>query len=239
MSPLCRTLPRLFFQQDDGTPQGGGSSRRPRRLSLDDVTAQFGDDLDALRRAYRDAQADAVQFRWDRNQARERVAELERQVPPEGAVVLTAAEAAQWQQYRALGEAPAVALRLHDAEGAASELASLRRERQIGEVAQASGYNARVLARLAGDQSFELRDEQHEGQAVRRAYIRDGETLVPLADYATRTWGEFMPALAPATEPPGTPPAPPRVPYPPQPPAASGTSGDLVAEYLAARTPRA
>jgi hypothetical protein len=135
----------------------------------------------------------------ENHQYRERIRQLEQQLPGEGAVVLSGDQAAAWQTYQGLGAPTDVQQRLTAAEQAQNELAGLRRAEQIRGVAEAAGYKPGVLERLAEGLTLELREDQRDGQTARVPYVVSGESqqqqATPLADYAQQHWADFLPAL--------------------------------------------
>jgi hypothetical protein len=136
----------------------------------------------------------------ENHQYRERIRQLEQQLPGEGAVVLSGDQALAWQAYQGLGAPTDVQQRLTAAEQAQNELAGLRRAEQIRGVAEAAGYRPTVLERLAEGLEFEVREEQRDGQTARVPYVvtksEQGEQRTPLADYAQQHWADFLPALS-------------------------------------------
>lgn len=240
---------RLIQRSSDGDNGGGGGSQgqpptgsqaRIPRLSRDEVLQRFERDPEGTADHYRDLERDGRRYRQKIDTLEDQAAALAKRQTPEGAIVLTSQDAALWAEYRKLGEPADLSTKLSTAETAASELASLRRERHMADVASSTGWNARVLAHLAADRQIELRDEQGEQGPTKRAYIKDGDQFHPADDFARQHWADFLPSLSGSQQgngqPPATPPTP-RVPYPPQGATQSGTTGDLVGDYLARREP--
>jgi hypothetical protein len=177
--------------QNQPQPQGGGTGGR------DEATILEG--LQNLIRRQGGADATAQLLYHENARHRERIRQLEQQLPGEGAVVLTGDQAAAWQTYQGLGAPNDVQQRLTAAEQAQNELAGLRRAEQIRGVAEAAGYRPTVLERLAEGLEFEVREEQRDGQTARVPYVVSGEgqqqQATPLADYAQQHWADFLPAL--------------------------------------------
>jgi hypothetical protein len=173
-------------------PQGVGTGGR------DEATILEG--LQNLMRRQGGADATAQLLYHENARHRERIRELEQRVPGEGAVVLSGDQVQAWQTYSQLGAPTDLQQRLTAAEQAQQELAGLRRSEQIRGVAEAAGYKASVLERLAEGLTLELREEQREGQAARVPYVVSGEgqqqQATPLADYAQAHWADFLPALS-------------------------------------------
>jgi hypothetical protein len=178
--------------QNQPQPQGGGTGGR------DEATILEG--LQNLIRREGGADATAQLLYHENARHRERIRQLEQQLPGEGAVVLSGDQAQAWQTYQGLGAPTDVQQRLTAAEQAQQELAGLRRAEQIRGVAEAAGYRPTVLERLAEGLEFEVREEQRDGQAARVPYVvtksEQGEQRTPLAEYAQTHWADFLPALS-------------------------------------------
>jgi hypothetical protein len=86
---------------------------------------------------------------------------------------------------------------------AISELTTLRRDKAIAEAAEAAGFKAKVLGQLpkVATLTFTIKDETENGQPVKRAYVKDGDTEELLTTYAERVWEEFLPVLSADTNP--------------------------------------
>jgi hypothetical protein len=171
--------------QNPPQPQGGGQDWQQ---SLSNLIRREGG-----------ADATAQLLFQENREHRQRIRQLEQQLPGEGAVVLTGDQAAAWQAYQGLGAPTDVQQRLTAAEQAQNELAGLRRAEQIRGVAEAAGYRPTVLERLAEGLEFEVREEQRDGQTARVPYVvargEQGEQRTPLVEYAQAHWVDFMPAL--------------------------------------------
>jgi hypothetical protein len=132
----------------------------------------------------------------ENRQYRDRIRQLEQQVPGQDAVVLSGDQVQAWQAYQGLGAPTDVQQRLTAAEQASTELATLKRAEQMRAVADAVGYKPGVLHKLADGLTLEMREEQVEGQAARVPYVVTGENQAqPLTDYAQQHWADFLPAL--------------------------------------------
>lgn len=182
---------RPLFEADKGDGGGnqGGGSPAPAAASAGDPLAAFQRLLD---RSGSDAASLARQLFDENYRYRDRIRELERSVPAQGAVVLSADDAKLWDAYKQLG-APG------DVVKSLTEGRSLRRDLELRDVASAAGYNADVLRTLAGELGFEVKAETKDGKAVQTVYVKgaDGQPT-PLETYAAAQWAAFMPALRPA-----------------------------------------
>lgn len=131
-------------------------------------------------------------------QLRDARRDLERRLPADGAVVLAGDDVKRWQTYQGLGAPDTIQTALAERDAAKGELTTLQRSKAIADAAQASGYKSSVLERLpkADTLQFTIKDENENGQTVRRAYVKDGDTEELLTTYAEREWKDFLPALA-------------------------------------------
>jgi hypothetical protein len=187
---MFRSHLRPLFEADKGDPTGGtGGSPAPAAASAGDPMAAF---QNLLNRSS-DAAALARQLFDENYRYRDRVRELERQVPAQGAVILSADEAALWQSYKQLG-APA------DVQKVITEGKTLKRDLELRDVASAAGYSVDVLRTLAGELAFEVRDEQKDNKPVKAVYVKVDGKDIPAETYAAQQWAAFLPALKPAQQ---------------------------------------
>jgi hypothetical protein len=128
---------------------------------------------------------------------RDRIRQLQGQLPAQGATVLSAEQAAQWTAYQALGAPDALTTQLQGAQTSQAELARLQRERMVASAAEAAGYKASVLSQLPGADklTFEVREADVDGKKVKHVFVKDGDKETPLADHAKNQWADFLPAL--------------------------------------------
>lgn len=177
-----------------GTGGGEGGGQGSRRSSAD-VLQQYGND--AIRMADRVATLEAENYRY-REQKRDLTAQVEslkKVQTPEGATVLTAADATAYEAYKAFGKPDEVKAALAERETLAAEVATTKRERALGEVAAAAGWNPAPLRRVGLDREYELREQTVDGKAAKVPYIKDGDAFKPLADYAASEWPDLIPSL--------------------------------------------
>lgn len=196
----------------DDPPAGGGAAgadddrhvaspdgERPRPS---DVLARYGRDGDAaLKMAERLSEQESANYklREKNRQLRDEVSALRSKAAPEGAVMLDANEAAQWQAYQELGvDPPSLKAALAERDEAKGRLTALEREKIVRDVAEAAHYKPGVLGQLPGADAltFELRDTTVDGETKKAAFVKyaDGQ-VTPLADYAQEHWADFLPAL--------------------------------------------
>lgn len=187
--PAIGRTPVLFFEPDAGTGGGGGSPAPQGDANLQEM----------LRRTNGDAMALAGQLYAELTATRARV-------PAAGSVVLPAADAANYEAFRALGDPAALAQKLKDAEAHAGELATIKRQQLLNSVAEigdgTNKYKASVLGQLPGADklAFDVRDLGGDKKAV---VVKTEAGEVGLADYAKQHWADFLPSLMVAAQ--GTP----------------------------------
>lgn len=178
-------------QEQDQEQRGAGGPPKPS-----DLLSRYNGDAVRLAERLSDALDDAYKHRKRRDELQGQLDALSARVPSEGSVVLNADEASAYQAYIALGKPQELSERLEQAETAAADAKSLRRQATIRDAAQVSGYKPAVLERLAADLTLELRDLTENGQTVKAAFVRDGDRPeTPLRQYAEQHWPDFLPAL--------------------------------------------
>jgi hypothetical protein len=140
---------------------------------------------------------------------RTQIRDLERQVlevqskaPAEGAIVLTGNDAQTWAAYQALGKPDELKQGLEEKTQLQGKLQNMERETTLRTVAETVGYKAGVLANLdkiakaeGKALSFDVRETTVDGKTVKAAYVKDGDKELPLTEYATTNWADFIPAL--------------------------------------------
>jgi hypothetical protein len=173
-----------LFEGDAGGGTGGGTPPPP----ANDPAAAFSN----LMARSSDAAALARQLFEENFRYRTELRDLQRQVPAQGAAVLTAEQAQAWQAYQQLGAPDQVQTTIQQAK-------KLQRDLELRDVAGVAGYSIDVLRTLAGELAFEVKDETKDGKAVKTVYVKgaDGQAM-PLETYAAAQWAAFMPALKPA-----------------------------------------
>lgn len=196
----------------DAGGQGGGNGAR-RELSNEDLITQYGSADAALTKLRKDRAKMRRRLETMQNQGRvtidsaelqSEVHELERvnedllkRVPPDGAVVLSAADAKAWEAYRALGKPDEVKTKLEQGEKDASEAATLRDTTQTAEMGAALGWKPDVLRELkqAKGVHLEMREVEVDGTGANagkkvkakvphaRPADKADAPLVPLEEY--------------------------------------------------------
>ena len=125
-------------------------------------------------------------------------------------VTLTAAQAAEWQAYKAIGKPADIERAVKEHPALAVQHATYKREAAMRDVVEAAGVKFNVLKKLAGpDLVFETKPVKgKDGKHADVLHVRDdGGRAVPFDDYAAKHWAEFLPALKPVApiRQPGTP----------------------------------
>jgi regulator of replication initiation timing len=214
--------PHLLHNADNGGGTGG---------------QQQGDDRQNLQGLLQRHNNDAMQviatLLAENHGLRDERRQLRSQLPAQGATVLTSEQAQQWTAYQQLGALDALKQQLEQAQTAGGELATLRRQQLLGQVQEASGFKASVLDRLPGADklTFELRDSQVDGKAVKAVVVKDAEGKEhPLTEYAKQQWADFLPALQVQTQ---APPAPTGTPFPAQNPGTGGPPKTVLESSIA------
>ena len=180
-----------YHQAEDGAP-GGGTEPTPD--TTDKVLAAFER---LLERAKGDGVALAQRLYRENYEYRDELRRTKEKAPPEGALILTGDAATLHQQYAALGRRPdEVAAALAELDTLRAQARDRARNDLVSEAAEAAGFKAPVLARLApADLEIAVKTEQWNGKPVKVAYVTAGGKETPLADYAAAAWPDFLPAL--------------------------------------------
>jgi hypothetical protein len=149
-----------------------------------------------------DAERALGYFLRDNRKYRKDMAELRAKLPPEGAVVLSGDDAKAWDEYRALGKAGDLKAALGERDRFRDEADGLRRAEVYKQAAEAHGYKAPVLSRLASQEKLqiEIKEEKVGARTAQVAYVKGvddkgKETATKLPDYAARAWPEFLDSL--------------------------------------------
>jgi hypothetical protein len=178
-----------LFEGDTGGNTGGTGITPPPATppAASDPAAAFNN----LMARSSDAAALARQLFEENFRYRTELREAQRQLPAQGAAVLTPEQAQAWAAYQQLGAPDQVQTTIQQAK-------QLQRDLDLRSVSDASGYKFGVLKQLAGDAAFEVRDETKDGQQTKAVYVKVEGKDVPLETYATERWADFLPALKPA-----------------------------------------
>lgn len=175
-----------LYEAEGGQGGAGGNGGQQPPAGSDPLAA-----FQNLLNRSSDAAALARQLFDENYRYREQLRDAQRQVPAQGAVVLTPEQAQAWAAYQQLGAPTEVQTQVQQAQ-------QLKRDLELRDVASAAGYSIEVLRTLAGDLAFEVKDETKDGKAVRTVYVTpQGGQATPLETYASTQWAAFLPALRP------------------------------------------
>jgi hypothetical protein len=180
-------LLRPLYEEDDPS-HGGEVADKPR---TSDVLDRYGRDALKLAEKLSEALTDNYSLREKNRTLRAEKSALEKTQAPEGSTILTGADAAAWQAYKALGAPDALKKSLDEAQTATQEAQTLRREKAVNEAANVAGFKPGVLARLADGLELTIKGEKDKKAAY---VVKDGAETA-LEDYAIQEWAEFLPAL--------------------------------------------
>lgn len=184
-----------FFEPDGGNNPAGGNN--PGGTQGDDRQNLQG----LLQRHNNDAMAVVATLLSENHSLRDERRSLRGQLPAQGAVVLTAEQATQWQAYQQLGGVETLQTALTERGTLQTQVAGFQREKQLGEVAGVAGYKASVLGQLPGADKleFSIGEVEKDGKKNKVVTVKDGDKQTPIADYAQSHWADFLPALQATT----------------------------------------
>jgi hypothetical protein len=218
--PFGRPLAGLLFDPETG---GGTSGGNP--APADDRQNLQG----LLARHNNDAMQVVATLLAENHSLRDERRTLRSQLPPTGAVVLTAEQAQAWAAYQQLGTVEALTQERTAAQGVTGELASLKRQAVLRSVQDASGANADVLAQLPGAEklTFDVRESQADGKTVKTVFVKDeAGAETELRAFVGAKFKAFEPAIFPAAQ---STPAPTGTNFVPQNPGTGGAPADPLA----------
>lgn len=211
-------LIRHFHSEDDGQPQGGEPSR------ASDMLDRYGRDALKLAEKLAEVQSDNYSLREKNRTLRQELKDTAAKAAPDGAVLMTAEDAAALGAYRALGTPDA----LKGAQAAATEaqdkLAGLQRDATLRDVRDVTGYDLDILRDIGGAEwQYSIKDEGTEAEPQRVVYVKDGDTEQRIDQHPKVQ--RVLPALKPAA---ASQPA--AQPYPRQ--SAGGRAPDMAQQFL-------
>lgn len=102
----------------------------------------------------------------------------------EGETVLSGDDAKAWELFKEQGGLEAF-------QSATQELSSLKRDKQLSDVAAVMGWSPKVLTRIGGDLEYEIKTDGKEPTVL----VKDGDSFKPLSEYAEAEWKDFAPSL--------------------------------------------
>ena len=186
----------LFNKPDEGEPEGGGGagSRETRDAGLVALKAKYNNDVErALTTVYED--------NWSLREKNRKLGEkVEAAKLPEGAVVITKEQAAEYAEYAKLGKvADLVKKEVLDA--ANKRIEEIDTEKLHARAAGLLVWKPTVTHDLMRDKGLhvEIKSETENGKAVERVYVRpkadDKAPLVLLQQHVEKNLADYLPAL--------------------------------------------
>lgn len=186
-------LQRMALLMDENQD---GTAERPKAT---EILSQYNGNAVSMADKLADVLKDNYSLRRKRDELQGQVETLSAKQLPDGATVLSAADAARWADYQALGKPDELSTKLQTAEAAIQERDTLKRSNTIRAVAEAAGYKAPVLERLGAELEYRVKDVTEtvngKAQTVKRPFVVTDGTETPIDDYAAREWPDFLPAL--------------------------------------------
>lgn len=193
---------RTMLAPDEGTSEGGGNNgggtNEGQRNSAD-VLQQYGND--AVRMADRVAQLEGENYRYreQRRELQDEIKALKGNQRPEGAVILTDADAAAYEAYKAFGKPDEVKSRLAERETLATEVATAKRDGTLRDAAQRYGYDYEALRAHTGDLPLAPYEADEDGKTVTKYRIGAGNEQTDMAEWVGKQPAYVGRALAVVT----------------------------------------
>jgi hypothetical protein len=194
----------LLFTPDKGDGGGEGDDGNQDGGHSDRGAAAFQQALD---RRNNDGVALARELFDDNYQYRHRIQRLTKDLDaakkvPEGTILLSVDEAKEWAAYKALGKPDAIKTTVDEHGQYKDRLTTLQRESILRDVADKAKYkfsvlqNADLLSKAKGkDLEYIVKDVEKDGVKTPTAFVKDGDTERPLAEYAQENWADLLPSL--------------------------------------------
>jgi hypothetical protein len=161
-----------------------------------DPTAAF---QNRLKKLDGDAMAFATQLFDENFQLRGQKRELEKKLPADGSLILSKEDAATWEAFNALNMKPEeIAEKVKDTETLTGEIAALKKRDVLRDVAGLQGYKLSVLEdrdKATDGLEYIIKEEGKQGEKRKVAYVKHEGKEVPLEQFASEQWADFVPAL--------------------------------------------
>lgn len=182
---------RYYAADDDG---GSGAGDPPEgKIKPSDILARYGQTAEsALRMAEKLAESENAnwQLREKNRTLRQERDTLKDKQPGEGAVVLSADEAKDFDAYRTLGKkAGEIKAALDAATDATNKLTQYERDALLRDVQDATGFDRDVLSEIGQGWVFRIADEG----SAKVVYVKDGDQETRIDQHPKVQ--KFMPAL--------------------------------------------
>ncbi len=183
---------------DSGGNDGGGNDGNRDQTFQRLLDRNNSDGIGLARELF----TENFKYRERNDDLKRQLADLQGKVPVEGSTVISVDDAAALAAYKALGKPDEVKQGLDEKANLQGKLAGMERETTLRTVAETVGYKAGVLAnldRMAKAEGkaldFNVRDTTVDGKTIKAAFVKDGDKELPLTEYASVNWSDFMPAL--------------------------------------------
>lgn len=192
--PLCAiaALRRPHGPADDEDDDG------PDKASLQSLITRAGTAEAAANELWRDN----FKLRQDRKNLRTENADLKAKLPPDGSVVLTKEQAADWELYQKLGKPAEVEKALGEGKTAQEGLLKRDRDAEVRKAADGMKMNPDALVQLFGmHPALEVVSKTVKGSDGKDQtgwYVKDtanNNAETELGQYATTNWQTFLPSL--------------------------------------------
>lgn len=191
-NPISTIIGRLSLRKD-----GAGPSAAEIAANVASILKK--NDGDATKVA-ETLLSENAKLREDKRNLKEENEKIKKTVPIEGAIVLTAEEAKDWEAFKALGKPDELKKKVDAHAVLEKKVADAERSALVEEAAKSSGFKPQVLAKLVDGLEIEMKEvpkpnDKGETVMVRVAFVKTDSGTKPLADHAKETWGDFMPSL--------------------------------------------
>jgi len=133
------------------------------------------------------------ELRADRRKLQDEVTELKKSSDvPEDQTLISKEDAVLLAKYKELGTPDEIGK-------VSTDFTTVQRSQVLAKVAETAGYEASVFNKLAGELTFEERDETIEGEKKKFIVVLPGEgkEAIRISEYAEANWKDFLPALKP------------------------------------------
>lgn len=183
----------------DGEGSGGDSGSSSSEKGFQKRLARHDDALSLAHELWEDNH----NYRRRNAELTTKLTETTGKVPVAGTVVLTTEQAQQWAAYQALGTPDKVKESIDKAGELQTKLDQTARQVILRDAATVAGFNyaaledAVMLTETKGGKklSFEVKEVDTNGEKVKTGFVKDGEVVKPIAEYAQENWGTLLPAL--------------------------------------------
>ena len=133
------------------------------------------------------------ELRADRRKLQDEVAELKKSSDvPEDQTLISKEDATLLTKYKEMGTPEEIGK-------VSTDFTTMQRSQVLAKVAETAGYEASVFDKLAGDTTFEEREETIDGKKSTYIVVLPGEgkEAIRISEYAEANWKDFLPALKP------------------------------------------